>query len=117
MVTAGRSSACRVRQRPYRATCGGDCIYSVHSATASDGAHLMAQVQAFAAARAIDTSAGAKRSNRGQPHLVLVSPDHPRIAVLVTPWPKPVGRARLTNSQRAELALVRRMLAPFLLIL
>ncbi|HET7881438.1 MAG TPA: hypothetical protein VFL55_11170 [Acetobacteraceae bacterium] len=77
----------------------------------------MAQVQAFAAARAIDTSAGAKRSTRGQPHLVLVSPGHPRIAVLVTPWPKPVGRARLTNSQRAELALVRHMLAPFLLIL
>jgi hypothetical protein len=37
--------------------------------------------------------------------------------VLVTPWPKLRGRQQLSKAQRAEIARVRAMLAPYLLIL
>ena len=62
-------------------------------------------------------AAGAERPRAGGQHLVLVSPSPPRIAVLVTPWPKQRGRQQLSKFQRAEIARVRAMLAPYLLIL
>jgi len=58
-----------------------------------------------------------KRSRALGQHLVLVSRDHPRIMVLVTPWLKPRGRRQLSKAQRAELVRVRAMVAPYLLIL
>ena len=57
------------------------------------------------------------RFRRSSAHLVLVSPNHPRISVLVTPWPKLRGRQRLRPAQHAEVARVRLILAPYLLIL
>ncbi|HET6197273.1 MAG TPA: hypothetical protein VFE12_16040 [Acetobacteraceae bacterium] len=77
----------------------------------------MANFRVESPAGVLNSREGARRSLGGQPHLVLVSPDHPRIMVLVTPWPKLRGRAQLNRTQRAEIAIVRQMLAPFLLIL
>lgn len=37
--------------------------------------------------------------------------------VLVTPWPKLRGRRQLSRAQRSEIARVRAMIAPYLLIL
>ena len=57
------------------------------------------------------------RLQRSAPHLVLVSPNHPRIAVLVTPWPKLCGRRRLSRARQSEIARLRLFLGPYLLIL
>jgi len=46
-----------------------------------------------------------------------ISPNYSRIAVLVTPWPKQRGRQKLDKAQRVEIARVRAMVAPDLLIL
>jgi len=58
-----------------------------------------------------------KRSRASGQNLVLVRPDHPRIVVLVTPWLKPRGRRQLSKAQRAEIANVRALVAPYLLVL
>jgi hypothetical protein len=60
---------------------------------------------------------GPDRLGRSAPHLLLISPNHPRITVLLTPWPKLRGRRQLSRAQRAEIAWLRLSLGPYLLIL